>query len=76
MANVKIVKRHRTTPLDAAERLKGIIQEVRDKHPSLVKRVDWDSSGLGASGTGKGFDARFDIDSQDVRIAVKLGFLA
>jgi len=76
MAAISYVIHHGTNPTDAAERTSALLKELVADKPHLFNEVTWGNGGLQANMTGKGFQASFKVDDQQISVNVKLGLLA
>ena len=76
MATIDIHKAHNTTPDEAAEKMRSLLEKFAQKRAELVSDVSWGSDGRKATVTGKGFKGSFEVNDSAVTVAIDLSFIA
>ena len=76
MADIEFVRKYKQD-IDAAKAdVRKLVEGTQQRHPSLIKDIEWAGDGMSAKASGTGFNARFKLDKGNVSVTVKLSFFA
>ncbi len=75
MAAVEVERTH-ALPLDEAiRRAKGLMENLQEKRPELVKEVEWNADGTQGIARGQGFEGRLQVTDSTVAIEIDLNLM-
>lgn len=75
MSQIHLSIKHGRSLEDARARLREAVEQVRQRFPMMVQRVDWAASGDAVQVAGTGFSIDMRVDPQDLHVDGNLTFL-
>ncbi|MFT7624143.1 MAG: putative polyhydroxyalkanoate system protein [Myxococcota bacterium] len=75
MADLNFVKKHSVGADEAASRIRVLLDKFAGDYPKLKIKISWSGDRAGKC-SGRGFDGKFSVAEDSVRIDIKIGLLA
>ena len=76
MADIEFSRKYKQDLEQAKKDVRTLVEGTKKRHPSLIKKIEWEADGMSATASGTGFSAKFKLDDKRVTVAVKLSFFA